>query len=137
MCLCVVAWAVSGPLALRRLIKQMIPRICIIYAYNAENSFGQTLQNSTFSTILPPNPSGIVHISMKKCCSGTKSNKIDVLQWLRTQDPPAPWDESVCHNACGEGHYDTVMWLRSQDPPCPWDPVAFFTDLQTEGHFVA
>ena len=44
-----------------------------------------------------------------------------MLQWLRTQDPPCPWDESTCEAAAGGGHLEMLQWLRAQDPPCPWD----------------
>ena len=44
-----------------------------------------------------------------------------MLQWLRSQDPPCPWDESTCSYAAMNGQLHVMQWLRSQDPPCPWD----------------
>jgi hypothetical protein len=44
-----------------------------------------------------------------------------VLQWLRSQDPPCPWDSNVCLEAVTAGDLDMLVWLRSQNPPCPWD----------------
>ena len=46
---------------------------------------------------------------------------LDVLKWLRSQDPPCPWDADVCRYAAGGGHLDVLQWARSQDPPCPWN----------------
>ena len=45
---------------------------------------------------------------------------MDVLQFLRSQDPPCPWDEHTCFYAVREGHLEVLKWLRDQDPPCPW-----------------
>ena len=44
---------------------------------------------------------------------------LHVLQWLRSQYPPCPWDERACSNAVINGQIDTFLWLRSQNPPCP------------------
>ena len=46
---------------------------------------------------------------------------LEVLQWLRAQDPPCPWNEWTCRSAAGNGHLEVLQWLRAQDPPCPWD----------------
>ena len=45
-----------------------------------------------------------------------------MLQWLRSQDPPCPWEKNTCFAAAMGGHLTVLQWLRSQDPPCPWDP---------------
>ena len=50
-----------------------------------------------------------------------KNGQIETLKWLRSQDPPCPWDENICTIAAENGHIETLKWLRSQDPPCPWD----------------
>jgi hypothetical protein len=56
------------------------------------------------------------------------AGRLDVLEWLRSQDPPCPWDNTsfgmdsnACTHAAYSGHLDVLVWLRSQDPPCPWD----------------
>ena len=49
---------------------------------------------------------------------------IEVMQWLRSQDPPCPWDEHTCSVAAGQGHLHVLHWLRSQNPPCPWNEMA-------------
>jgi hypothetical protein len=49
------------------------------------------------------------------------NNHLNVLQWLRAQDPPCPWSEKTCDTAAYGGHLNVLQWLRAQDPPCPWD----------------
>jgi hypothetical protein len=46
---------------------------------------------------------------------------LEVLQWLRAQSPPCPWNTSTCSNAANGGHLEVLQWLRAQSPPCPWD----------------
>jgi hypothetical protein len=46
---------------------------------------------------------------------------LHVLQWIRDQKPPCPWDRNACSAAAKNGHLDVIKWLRSQDPPCPWN----------------
>ena len=45
---------------------------------------------------------------------------LEVLQWLKSQDPPCPWGESTCAGAAAQGQLEVLQWLRSQDPPFPW-----------------
>jgi hypothetical protein len=44
-----------------------------------------------------------------------------VLQWLRSQEPPCPWDKEACTRAAQGGHLGMLQRLRVQEPPCPWD----------------
>ena len=44
-----------------------------------------------------------------------------MLTWLRAQDPPVPWDSTVCRKAAECGNISMLAWLRGQQPPCPWD----------------
>ena len=55
------------------------------------------------------------------CTRAAGYGHLEILQWLRSQDQPCPWDETTCANAAGGGHLIILQWLRSQDPPCPWD----------------
>ena len=50
-----------------------------------------------------------------------RGGHLDVLKWLRDQDPPCPWDWETCAWAAEGGHLDVLKWARSQDPPCPQD----------------
>ena len=82
------------------------------------------------------------------CAAAARGGHLDVLQWMRSQDPPCPWntwtcsvaaehghlgvlqwlrangcswDENTSSYAARRGHLAVLQWLRSQDPPCPWD----------------
>ncbi len=48
-----------------------------------------------------------------------------MLQWLRQQQPPCPWDEETCYYAAERGHLAMLQSLRQQQPPCPLWPGAF------------
>jgi hypothetical protein len=53
--------------------------------------------------------------------SAARGGHLVVLQWLRAQDPPCPWDERTSGSAAGGGHLELLQWSRAQDPPCPWN----------------
>ncbi len=46
---------------------------------------------------------------------------LPMVQWLRAQDPPAPWGRGACATAATRGDIGMLGWLRGQNPPCPWD----------------
>ena len=52
------------------------------------------------------------------------TGNIPLLEWMRQQDPPFPWDSSVCTVAQNKSR--TLHWLLSNHPqhpepgPCPW-----------------
>ena len=58
------------------------------------------------------------------CSLAAEGGHLATLQWLRSQDPPCPWDELVCSLAARSGHLATLQWLRPQEPRCPWDEEA-------------
>ena len=45
---------------------------------------------------------------------------LEALKFLRSQDPPCPWDENTCTWAARGGHLEVLKFARGQDPPCPW-----------------
>ncbi len=55
------------------------------------------------------------------CMAAAARGDISMLSWLRNQDPPAPWDEATTEVAAELPDMRTLIWLRAQDPPCPWD----------------
>jgi hypothetical protein len=55
------------------------------------------------------------------CSFAAKNGHLDVLKWLRSQDPPCPWSEYTCTHTAQNGHLEVLKWLRAQNPPCPWD----------------
>jgi hypothetical protein len=42
---------------------------------------------------------------------------LQIVQWLRAQDPPCPWDSGAVTAAAENGHLQIVQWLRAQDSP--------------------
>ena len=52
---------------------------------------------------------------------GAQLGSLEILQWLRAQDPPCAWSGVACQCAARGGHLAVLKWLRAQDPPCSWD----------------
>ncbi|KAJ1435084.1 hypothetical protein B484DRAFT_325782 [Ochromonadaceae sp. CCMP2298] len=63
------------------------------------------------------------HCGSDTCAAAARGGHVDVLQWLRSHDPPCPWDAVTSHAAAATGHLE-LQWMRAQDPPCPWDEGA-------------
>ena len=51
-------------------------------------------------------------------CAAAKNGHLEVLQWMRAQHPPCPWNSKVCYWAARNGHLEVLRWARSQG--CPW-----------------
>ena len=49
-----------------------------------------------------------------------KGGHLEVLKWLRDQDPLCHWDANTCLGAVQGGQLEVLKWLLDQDPPCPW-----------------
>jgi hypothetical protein len=56
----------------------------------------------------------------KEYTLAARNGHVHVLHWLRAQQPPVPWKANACAAAAKRGHLDALHWLRSQEPPCPW-----------------
>jgi hypothetical protein len=70
------------------------------------------------------------------CTAAAAYGHLNVLRWLRTQNPPCPWDIETCTvtaAAHGHGHLDVLKWLRTQNPPCPWG-IETCTVTAANGH---
>tara|TARA_R110002153_G_scaffold273471_1_gene444450 strand:- start:25269 stop:25790 length:522 start_codon:yes stop_codon:yes gene_type:complete len=74
------------------------------------------------------------HYDNDTCMCAAGAGRLDVLVWLRSQDPPCSWDNLTCMYAAGAGRLDVLEWLRSQDPPCPWDNTSFGMDSNACTH---
>jgi hypothetical protein len=47
------------------------------------------------------------------CSSAAEYGYLDVLRWLRSQDPPCPWNASDCLRLAEKGgHWEIVAWIR-------------------------
>jgi hypothetical protein len=54
------------------------------------------------------------------CAYAAKSGHLDILQWLRSQNPKCPWDVTVCNIANKTRNREILQWLKSQTySPCP------------------
>ena len=50
--------------------------------------------------------------------SAAEEGNLDILKWLRSQNPPCPWDEEVNVKAIEKGHTRVLKWAcRQPDPP--------------------
>lgn len=54
------------------------------------------------------------------CVAAARGGQLDTLKWLRSCDPPCPWDEWTSASAAMIACLPTLEWLRACDPPCPW-----------------
>jgi hypothetical protein len=40
---------------------------------------------------------------------------------VQSENLPCLWNRLMCSWAARNGHSNILQWVRSQDPPCPWD----------------
>mmetsp|Transcript_19579 Transcript_19579/g.42486 ORF Transcript_19579/g.42486 Transcript_19579/m.42486 type:complete len:153 (-) Transcript_19579:61-519(-) len=61
---------------------------------------------------------------------------MEMLLWLQAHQYPLHfWDEGTCSEAAGEGQLEVLKWLRAQDPPCPWSPDYYESDSEYESEY--
>ena len=53
------------------------------------------------------------------CAAAAAAGRLDILKFLRHQNPPCPWSADTCTAAATHGHLAILHWLFSQTPPCP------------------
>jgi hypothetical protein len=68
------------------------------------------------------------------CCYTAQNGHLDVLKWMRAQEPPCPWNEWACAYAARNGHLDVLKWMRAQNPPCPWNTWTCAYAAESDGH---
>ena len=61
-----------------------------------------------------------------KCsdCPEKYSEYLGILRFLRSENPPCPWDENTCYSAIIKNNVPLMQYLRSDINPnnrCPWD----------------
>jgi len=54
----------------------------------------------------------------------TMNGRLEVVQWMRTQPSPCPWDIYELINAVAHGQWEVVQWMRKEG--CPWDTEQVF-----------
>lgn len=52
-------------------------------------------------------------------CMAAFEGHLELVQHLRRLG--VEWDERVCWMAAYKGNLNVLEWVRSQEPPCPWD----------------
>ena len=57
------------------------------------------------------------------CCCAAVRHDLTTLEWLRSQDPPRPFDASVSNHAARQGDLAKLRWLYEQG--CPIDGTAY------------
>ncbi|WZN63710.1 putative ankyrin repeat protein [Chloropicon roscoffensis] len=67
------------------------------------------------------------------CGHAAKGGSLEALKWLRDQDPPCPWDAYTCFYAAKGGHLEVLKWARAQEPPCPWGEETC-SEAASKGH---
>lgn len=68
------------------------------------------------------------------CKNAASSGNLEVLQWLRGQVPPCPWEADTVFHAGMMGHVDVLKWIfeRKNEISCTWETVQLFA--QSHGH---
>ena len=52
---------------------------------------------------------------MTTCTYVATNGHLEVLQWMREQDPPCPWDKGTCAAAAMQGHLDVEEEEEEED----------------------
>ena len=52
--------------------------------------------------------------------TASQSGQLEILQWLRSQDPPCPLGDDICWEAARCGRLRILQWLTLQDPYVSW-----------------
>ena len=54
---------------------------------------------------------------------------MEVLKWLRDQDPPCPWSRSKCRRRASKyGHQHNVDWIDQQEDESDWEEYGEYSD---------
>jgi len=78
------------------------------------------MQLSLVATLDRANRCGIIEFcKLQFAQHRVVTGNLPVLQWLRAQDPPCPWDESTMEFAIEEGQDHVIAWLHTQNAPVP------------------
>jgi len=59
----------------------------------------------------------------------TESGSMSILKWADA-NIPWHWDKIHCNSAAYRNDLDMLKWLRTRDPPCPWDVNAILVNAR-------
>lgn len=57
---------------------------------------------------------------------------LEALMWLREHG--FEWSNDACYEAVRSGDLEMLQWMRAQEPPCPWGRVDLLDVAQENGH---
>lgn len=57
------------------------------------------------------------HTEVTACTTAASMGDVKLLAWLRSCEPPWPWNSGTCLAAAQQP--GALHWLLTQDPPCP------------------
>jgi hypothetical protein len=61
------------------------------------------------------------HWDVLTCQTAAKYGQLHILQWLRSLDPPCPWNKDTFKTALLGKHNEISDWLQTVEPSCPFD----------------
>jgi hypothetical protein len=68
-----------------------------------------------------------------------KKGQIDLLKWMRSQNPPYPFIEKACRIAAKSKQLETLKWLRNPDvipeEPCSWKQEEIYAIALKKNNF--
>ena len=66
--------------------------------------------------------------------TAARNGRVEVVAWLRSQiQPPCRWDRPVCRAAAARGQLEVLQWMQSLDHPCHW-PTRLCEIASRNGH---
>jgi hypothetical protein len=101
------------------------------YKCDFEEDSNMALKFGTLEIVMYLYETGyIFEFDVIACESAAQNVKhgLEILKWLRSQNPPCPWNMHTCAYAAGNENngLEILKWLRSQDPPCPWEDLQVY-----------
>ena len=58
-------------------------------------------------------------LEFTSCYTASENGNLEILQWLRSQNPPCFWNEETCAIAARNGHLNLLKWCKKNR--CPWN----------------
>jgi hypothetical protein len=81
-----------------------------------EETWYLALEGGNLDLIMWLKERGCVYLTERSCLVATEANNVELLQWLRSQNPPCPWNRSECLSLAREFENGEVLeWIESCD----------------------
>jgi hypothetical protein len=80
----------------------------------AEETWNFAIEGGDLEIIIWLQEHGCQHLTEKSCFIAAESNNLEILKWLRSFDPPCPWNKKECVTVAKEfENLEVVEWLES------------------------